>query len=278
VIRFLRIFNTTNNVIAGVRDIEKAKLVFKDSSTLKFVHFDFENPDTFENALTNINLVFLLRPPHVSDIDQFFKPLIAAIKKKNIQKIVFLSVQGAEKSKVIPHHKIERLITASRLDYIYLRPSYFMQNLTTTLISDIQSKREIILPAGKAKFNWVDTRNVGEAAALLLEHFHQYKNQAVEITGLENKSFAEVTQIINSQIKNPVRFRNINPLTFYRIQKREGMVTGMIIAMILLHFLPRFQQEPRISHFYEGLTKKKPTNLKMFIEREKKVFEQQRKK
>ncbi len=148
VIRFLNKKSSDNRIIAGVRNIEKAKLAFKGFSTLKFVHFDFENPDTFKNALLDIDLVFLLRPPHISDVDRFFKPLISAIKEQNIQKIVFLSVQGAEKSKVIPHNKIERLITTSGLDYIFLRPSYFMQNLTTTLIGDIQTKREIILSTG----------------------------------------------------------------------------------------------------------------------------------
>jgi len=51
------------------------------------------------------------------------------------------------------------------------------------------------------------------------------------------------------------------------------MASGMILVMILLHFLPRFQKEPGISDFYERLTGKKPTDLKTFIEREKKVFE-----
>lgn len=53
------------------------------------------------------------------------------------------------------------------------------------------------------------------------------------------------------------------------------MVKGMIIVMILLHFLPRFQKEPQISNFYEELTGKKPTDLKTFILREKAQFELQ---
>jgi hypothetical protein len=36
-----------------------------------------------------------------------------------------------------------------------------MQNLTTTLASEIQIKRQNILPSAKAKFNWIDIRNIG---------------------------------------------------------------------------------------------------------------------
>jgi len=275
VIRFLHKIDTTNRIIAGVRNIEKPKIIFKEYPKLNYVHFDFEDFDTFDNALTGIDKIFLLRPPHISDVDKYFKPLISKIKKHNINEIVFLSVQGAEKSKVIPHNKIERLIIENGLDFIFLRPSYFMQNLTTTLINDIKIKREIILPSGQAKFNWIDIENIGEAGAILLDKFGDYKNQAIEITGLENENFVKVTELINNSINNPIKYRNVNPFRFYRIKKREGMVKGMILVMIFLHFLPRFQKEPRISDFYERLIGKKPTDLKTFIEREKNQFEKQ---
>lgn len=261
-----------NKIIVGVRDIDKSKVVFKDYPNLGLVHFDFEDQVTFDKALIGIDRVFLLRPPHISNIDKYFKPLIKAIKRNGINEVVFLSVQGAEKSKVIPHNKIERLIIEEGIDYIFLRPSYFMQNLTTTLIGDIRTKREIILPSGKAKFNWIDIENIGEAAAILIDRFIEYKNQAFEITGLENENFEKVTLLINQSIQNPITYRNVNPLRFYKMKRKEGMVKGMIIVMIFLHFLPRFQKEPAISNFYDQLTGKKPTNLKTFIEREKAKF------
>jgi len=275
VIRFLKKIDSPNKIIAGVRNIEKAKEVFKDYQNLDYTHFDFEDFDSFETALKNIDKIFILRPPHISDIEKYFKPLILKIKEKNIKQLVFLSVQGAEKSKVIPHNKIERLINENGLDFIFLRPSYFMQNLTTTLIEDIKTKRQIILPSGKAKFNWIDIQNIGEAGAILLDRFGDYKNQAFEITGLENVNFEKVTELINNSIVNPIKFKNVNPFRFYSIKKCEGMVKGMIIVMILLHFLPRFQKEPKISDFYERLTGKKPTDLKTFIEQEKDQFEKQ---
>lgn len=273
VIRFLTKIDSANKIIVGVRNIDKAKTVFKDNPKLDYVHFDFMDFETFDDALSGIDRIFLLRPPHISDIETFFNPLILKIKEKNIKQVVFLSVQGAEKSKVIPHNKIERLINENGLDFIFLRPSYFMQNLTTTLICDIQTKREIILPAGKAKFNWIDIENIGEVGAILLDRFNDFKNQAFDITGLENENFEKVTQLINGTIDNPIGYKNVNPLRFFRIKKREGMLKGMIIVMILLHFLPRFQKEPKISDFYERLTGKKPTDLKTFIEREKKQID-----
>ncbi len=269
VVRFLFKTNSQNTIIAGVRSVEKAKKLFGRLPNLEYANFDFENPETFDKALTDIDLLFLLRPPHISDINKFFKPLLAKIKEKGIHQVVFLSVQGAEKSSIIPHHKIEKLIREFELEYIFLRPSYFMQNLTTTLLEDIQKKRKIILPAGKALFNWIDVENIGETTALLLGNFESNKNQAIELTGYENRNFYEVTDAINRIIENPIHFDNTNPFRFYQIKKREGMDKGMILVMIMLHFLPRFQKPPRISNFYEEITGKKPTTLNEFIVRER---------
>lgn len=272
VVRFLSKMKAEKKIVAGVRNTEKAKGVFKDYPDMGFVHFDFEDPDTFKNALTGIDRVFLLRPPHISNVERNFRPLISQLRKLGIGEVLFLSVQGAEKSKVIPHNKIERLIMEYDLDYTFLRPSYFMQNLTTTFLNDIKTKREIILPAGKAKFNWIDIGNIGEAAAILLNEFENYKNQAFEITGPENENFETVTDIITQVTGISIKYRNTSPFAFYKMKRKERMRKGMIMVLIMLHFLPRFQKEPRISHFYEQLTGKNPTDLQSFIERERRRF------
>ena len=148
-----------------------------------------------------------------------------------------------------------------------------MQNLTTTLLEDIKTKRQIILPSGEAKFNWIDIENIGETSSVLLNRFSEFKNQAIELTGNENVNFFKVANLISEVVENPVSFSNVNPFKFYKMKKKEGMITAMIVVMIVLHFLPRIQKEPVISHFYENLTGKKPTSLIEFIEREKIKFQ-----
>lgn len=272
VIKNLMDSHNANTIIAGVRDISKAKMQFKDYPKLDYLHFDFERPDTYEKALKNVDSVFLLRPPHISDIETYFRPLVSVLKENKIKELVFLSVQGAEKSKVIPHNKIEKLITEYGLDYVFLRPSYFMQNLSTTLLSDIKVKRKIILPSGSGKFNWIDIENIGEATAILINRFSEFKNQSIELTGYENEDFYHVVDLINSVIESPITYESVNPLKFYRIKRRDGMEKGMIIVMLILHFLPRIQKMPKISNFYEQLTGKTPTRLIEFISREKNQF------
>ncbi len=256
-------------IVVGARVVEEARKQFTAMPDLQYVAFDFENPNITDWNQLNIDRLFLLRPPHLADVNRYFEPLLRKMKEANVKDIVFLSVQGAERSSVIPHHKMEVLIKGFDFDYILLRPGYFMQNLTTTLWSDIKRHRQIVLPAGHAKFNWVDVENIGELACYYLTEFENFRNSAFEITGSESKSFGEAVTIVNSIVAKPLRYRNMNPIRFYFRKKREGMKSEMIFVLILLHFLPRFQKAPKISDVYQRTTGKLPTTLAQFVEREK---------
>ncbi|MEX1190635.1 MAG: NmrA family NAD(P)-binding protein [Brumimicrobium sp.] len=272
VVQYLCELDQESEIIAAVRNVEKAKSKFSNYPNLRFRTLDFEDRDSFDKAFERVDILFLLRPPHISDVETFFKPLLQSAQRKGIRKIVFLSVQGAEKSKVIPHNKIERLIKTFDFDYIFVRPSYFMQNLTTTLLPEIQKSNTITLPSGKAKFNWIDTKNIGEATANLILSFEKYKNDAYEITGTENKNFYEVAEIMSEVTGTKFTYKRINPISFYFKKRKEGIQSGFAVVMTILHFLPRFQKEPEISDNYKMLTGKKPTLLKEFVERDRKQF------
>jgi len=144
-----------------------------------------------------------------------------------------------------------------------------MQNLTTTLLPEIMNKRRITLPSGKAIFNWVGVKNIGEATAILISKFQHYQNQAFEVTGSENKNFEDVTDLMTVVTGERIRFNSINPISFYFRKKKEGLNGGFAMVMTILHFLPRLQAEPKISDNYRKLTGKTSITLQEFIEREK---------
>jgi hypothetical protein len=50
---------------------------------------------------------------------------------------------------------------------------------------------------------------------------------------------------------------------------RMGVKADFALVMLLLHYLPRFQNEPRISDDFTMITGKEPSSLEIFILREK---------
>ncbi len=183
-----------------------------------------------------------------------------------------MSVQGAEKTTVIPHRKIELLILKYNIDYIFMRPSYFMQNLTTTLNKEIKEEKTITLPSGKGKFNWIDIANIAELGAKFISEFDTYKNNAYTISGRENLNFGIVVKRINTICKSNIKFESVGPVKFYFKKKKEGFQRGLIMVMLVLHFLPRIQKEPEIVSTYKDIFKRDPNSIDFFIEHNKDKF------
>lgn len=271
VVHFLSKYSKLH-IKAGVRDVGQSQRLFETEYNIAYSHFDFENKTTFKRVFVGVDILFLLRPPHITDIQQVFAPLLKEAKNAGVAKVVFLSVQGAEKSKVIPHNKIEGLIRALGFDYIFVRPSYFMQNLTTTLLAEIKNNNQITLPSGRGEFNWIDTEDIGKFIAKIISEFDQYKNQAFEVTGIENLNFYQISELLTESLGRRITFKSMNPLSFYLRKKREGMSHDFAIVMTILHFLPRVQSSPNKSANFEEIVGEQPQNLRAFIEKNKSLF------
>jgi uncharacterized protein YbjT (DUF2867 family) len=251
-------------IFAGVRNSKfgNEKL---PKFNIKTIKFDFMDIGTFSRALKDFDVLFLLRPPHISDVKKYFAPLIEIAKKSSIKHIVFLSVQGVEHSKFIPHHKIEKLIVDSKIPYTFLRPAYFMQNFTTTLRNDLVNNHRIYLPAGKAKFTVIDTEDIGSVVAKVLIEPQNHVNKSYELTNNETLTFAEMAEKISKGIRKTIKFISPNLLQFFLTKRKENMPTILILVMIMLHYFPRFQKTPKTTKWVKIITGREPKSFDDFV-------------
>ena len=258
-----------HRIIAAANNISRAKEQLTGFLSLEYRKLDFADPGTFQDALKDVDTVFLLRPPQLADVPKYFEPFVDAMLAKDIREIVFLSVQGVENQKGIPHHKIEKLILDKGLEYAFLRPSYFMQNLSTTLIHEIRTANKIFIPSGKLKFTWVDARDIGLVGAHVLNDFQNFRNKAYEITGSEELNFSEVAAMLSQVTGREISYESPNLMKFFREKRKLGIPKMMVFVMIMLHFLPRFSKKTHgLTNTVLTLTGRPPGTLKEFMERE----------
>ena len=243
-------------IFAGVRDPTKSQPLF-ESNLVTCVKFDFEDVQTMQQALdsTECQVLFLVRPPPIANVPKYFQPLIdeTIVRKQTIQHIVFLSVQGADLSKHIPHAKIEQAIVASKIPHTFVRPAYFMQNFLQPPMFDelvVQPEHRVFLPAGNAKFTIIDVEDIGRAVAGILLSIsngrQNHMNKSYDLTNMEQLSFAEMAEILNDELPYRVTYVSPNPVRFFLVMRqRYPQLPRMYLAvMIMLHYLPRFQSEP----------------------------------
>lgn len=271
VIKSLLELSSDVEIVAGCRDTtqDKQTLLHYNVSIQKF---DFTDIATYRPALENCHVLFLLRPPQISDTEQYFKPLITIAKEAGIRHIIFLSVQGVEKNSIIPHHKIEKLIVESEIPYTFLRPAYFMQNFTTTLRQDLINKKLIFLPAGNAKFTLVDVRDVGKVAARIIVDTKKHIDTSYELTCKEKLTFKEMADALTAGLGIQIKYQSPNLLHFYFTKLHDKIPSMLVLVMIMLHYLPRFQKEPAITNWVEDITGNKPITFQKFIADHKAVL------
>lgn len=251
-------------LFAGVRDLKQDSGKWANKK-IQFSQFDFTDITTYQTALNDCDILFLLRPPQISDVEKYFKPIIQTCIEKEVKHIVFLSVQGVEKSKIIPHHKIEKLIVESKIAYTFLRPAYFMQNFTTTLHNDLVNKKRVYLPAGNAKITLVDVRDIGAVAAAILTNISEHINKSYELTCKEKLTFSEMARILSDILGTEIQYRSPNLISFFLTKRNEKTPTGLILVMIMLHYFPRFQKEPEITNWIDKITHRQPTTFEQFV-------------
>lgn len=262
VIQSLNKTNHNFEIVAGIRNTNNNAFL---GNKIKVVKFDFLNNLTYKTALNNCDVLFLLRPPQIANTTKYFKPLIAIAKQANVKHIIFLSVQGVEKNVLIPHHKIEKLIIESKIPFTFLRPAYFMQNFLGNLHTDLVDNKRIYLPAGNAKFTLIDVNDIGTVAASILLNLENHTNKTYELTNNEKISFGEMARQLSEALNDKIIYESPTLLQFYCTKRKEKMPFILVLVMILLHYVPRFQKEPPITNYVKIISGKEPISFKQFI-------------
>ncbi len=233
--------------------------------------FDFTDNTTWDAALAGVDRVLLIRPPHISNIRRDLYPFIAYMKEKEIGHVVFLSVQGAETNRIIPHHKTERAILELGLPYTFIRPSFFMQNLTTTHLPEIRDEHRIFVPAGGGVTNFIDVRDIGEAiATVLLGDDHRYRSY--ELTGDTSYSYYQVAERLSRILGRDITYQPASLIPFIRYQRSRGRRFGHALVMYALYTVTRLGKAGGETDTIRNLLGRPPRSLDRFIEDHKDLF------
>ena len=229
--------------------------------------FDFSDQTTYAPALSGIDYLFLIRPPAVAGVKEVFKPLLEEAVRAGVKGVVYSSVYGAENNKLLPHHGIEQAVEDSGLPHYFLRPTYFMQNLTTTLYDQVKTGH-VELPTNRAVFNWIDVRDIGVAAARLLLAFpdHPEAREGITLATYENLDYYRVAERSQGSVL-AFTYRDVSLPTFLAHRLRAGDSAGYAAAVAGIHFVQRFQQPVMARTDWRRLIGRDPGTLKNFFER-----------
>lgn len=224
------------------------------------VPLDFLDPSTWSGALDGVDRLFLMRPPAISDVG----PTLGAFVdqgRDRLAHVVFLSVAGAEKNRVIPHAKVEAHLRAGATDWTFLRASFFGQNLCGPYRQDIRDQDRLYVPAGREAVSWVDTRDLGEAAARAFLD-PTARNTAWTLTGGETRTFAEVAALLSGHLGRAIRYQQATiPGYLWHLLRRRHLPWSAALVFTVLHTAIRFGAENRVDPTLERVLGRPPRTI-----------------
>lgn len=240
-------------------------------NNLVYRNFDFQEPGTWDACLQGVRKVFLMRPPHISKIKRDIYPFLKYLKTRDITQVVFLSVQGVEKNRIVPHYKIEKFLKELEIPYTFVRPGFFMQNLTTTHLPEIRDKQMVFTPTGKGRTNFIDVRDIGEIIALMFLD-KKHLNKAYTVTGEKSYSYHEIASILTSGLGVNIEFINPHPIQFLRFHLRRGRKLAMTLVMLALYSVVKSGKGDISTTTSEEILGRKTIGLEEFIKDHKSLF------
>jgi uncharacterized protein YbjT (DUF2867 family) len=168
--------------------------------------------------------VMVMITPAAPDAAAQASSLVAAAGKANVRKIVRVSAIKAAldgpTDNTRQHAQTEDEIRASAIAHVFLRPSYFMQNLfmaAGTILND----GSFALPMGEGRIGMIDTRDIALCAKECALR-DDWNGQALELTGPLSLSFHDVAKQLTALMGKPVRYDPIPPQAVYDFIDGEG--------------------------------------------------------
>ena len=245
----------------------QAHVAETDSAT---VAFDFLDSSTWDLAFEGIELVFLVRPPALSNVPRDIVPALEAARRAGVKHIVFLSLQGAESNSVVPHAKIEKWLRTSGLSWTFLRPSYFMQNLSTTHVAEIRDHSQIVIPAGKGRTALVDVNDIAAVAVEVLAHPDAHLDRAWTPTGPNAITYNEVAEILSAELGRPIRYKRPGVGHYAKHARRDlAMPWAMVLVTSAIYTVARLGRAAGLTDDVRAVTGRPPTTFAEFAHRER---------
>lgn len=255
---------------AMVRNPERAAAL--KVTGVQIVPGDLAKPETLPAALRGIDQVFLLCAP-VPNQSELEGNMVTAAKAAGVRHIVKLSVMTADPNSRsrFPriHGQVEQLIRESGLEWTFLRPTFFMQNLLG--LAGMVKAGTIFQPAGDSKAGFVD---VADIAAVTVEALTEpgHEGNAYEITGPELLSYHDVARILTETLAKPVGYQDIPPTAARQAMLAMGLPEWNVDGILELMDQFRAGEYEKLSDAVYEVGKKDPNRLIDFVRQHAGVF------
>jgi uncharacterized protein YbjT (DUF2867 family) len=272
----------TVQALAG-RDVH-VRLASRDAAKLEelraagydAVRVDFAEPLAIAEAVAGVDALLLVSSQH-PDQTRLQGNVVTAAAANGVRHVVKVSGGSTVTGKDAPsfvgrsHWEIEQQIASTGLDYTFLRPNYFMQNLLNLAAPIVAGT--LPMPLGEARMAIVDVGDVGAVAATILADPKPHAGEVYDITGPEAVSFADIADRMSTALGTEVR--HVSPPIAAVVETLKSNGTPDWLAQHVSEVMEVFSTDPdvaQVTDVVERVTGRPAASIDDFIARHAAAF------
>jgi len=154
-----------------------------------------------------------------------------------------------------------------------VRPSFFAENLTTTHLTDIRDRDEIVVPAGTGSTAFVAASDVAAVAISALLNPGAHRGRAWTPTGPESLTYARVAAILSDVLGRPIRYRRPSVVRYAGHARRTlGMPWGMVGVTTAIYTVARLGKAGGLTDDVHTVTGRDPVAFREWAEQNRRLW------
>jgi uncharacterized protein YbjT (DUF2867 family) len=233
---------------------------------------DLGKPETLAAGFAGVERVFLLTPAAPDQVELQSNALAASLRA-GVRHIVKVSVAGGPDAGTQIgrwHWTIEKQIEASGIDFTFLRPTLYMQQMFSYAPS-IAATSSFSAPMGAGEIALVDAEDVAATAVCALTE-DGHGDRIYDLTGPEALSYDAVADAISQAIGKKVSYVHVPPEYAKKQMLADGVPRWLAEDMIILFASFREGYGAGVTNTVAEVTKKRPRTFRQFAHDHARVF------
>ncbi|MET9556201.1 ergot alkaloid biosynthesis protein [Streptomyces sp. NPDC006645] len=231
------------------------------------VRFDWDDPATYDTALSGTDRVYLVAPPGSLEPAAVALPFLDRARASGVRRAVLLS-SSAITAGGPAMGQIHQALPGLFAEWAVLRPSWFMQNFTGDQphALSVRADGTILTATGEGRVGFVDADDIAAVAVHALTAA-KAPNSDLVITGPQALSYDEVAAVLSAVMGRTVTHRQ---LTYEQMRDRLASAMPAEYAAMLAGLDRSIAEgaEDRTTDTVRRLTGRPAGTFRAFAERE----------
>lgn len=213
---------------------DPAKLDKLQAKGCEAVTADFTDPAALEQACARADRIYLVTPAHL-DMRQWKANAIAAAKAAGVHHVVLATGLGASPKAGLTfgkwHSDTQESLKESGLDWTFVQPTYFMQNLLWQ--ADNIAKDGVYYDDLGGPVAWIDARDIADVAAEALTG-KGHAGKGYGLTGPEALTGEDIARLLSEVTGRSITSAPLSPDDAKAAMVANGMQDEVAAAMVEL--------------------------------------------